>query len=136
MKSLKLNYILGICAAIFYISACSKKNTPTPAKSNSIAGYWFGSADGGSFNQSFLLRANGTVKVYDFYYNPTSTDTTKAYDGVGTYTVAGSIITVNTSFPDGETFSATAQLNSTSNPTIMTFGTAASGYNGDVYKKQ
>ena len=136
MKSLKLSFILSICVTIFYISACSKKNNPTPTSANPVAGYWFGSADGGSFNQSFLLRTNGTVKVYDFYYNPTSTDTTKAYDGVGTYTVSGSIITVNTAFPDGETFSATAQLNLTSNPKTMTFGSAASGYNGDVYKKQ
>ena len=138
MKSLKFSAVVTLCVTVFYFSSCSKKSTPTPnpASGNSVAGYWFGSADGGAFNQSFLLRSNGSVKVYDFYYNPTSTDTTKAYDGTGTYTVSGNIITVNTTFPDGETFSATAQLNLTAAPKTMTFGSAASGYNGDVYRKQ
>ena len=136
MKHLKLGLIITFCTFL-YLTSCSKKSTPKPVTpASQVAGYWFGSADGGSFNQSFLLRNDGSVKVYDFYANPTSKDTTQAYDGIGTYTVTNNIITVNTAFPNGQTFSATAQVNLSSTPATLTFGNAASGYNGDVYRKQ
>lgn len=101
-----------------------------------MPGYWFGSANGGAFNQSFLLKANGTVKVYDFYYYPTSTGTTKAYDSTSIYTVSGSTIVIKTTFPNGQSFTGNAKLDLIANPKTMTFDSSNSGYSNDVYKKQ
>lgn len=122
-----------------WVAACKKSSdavTPANTTTSSVPGYWFGSAYGGQFNQSFLLRANGTLKVYDFYYNPTSADTTKAYDGTGTYTVTGNSITIKTTFPNGQTFSANAKLDLAASPKTMTFDNSSNGYVNDVYKKQ
>jgi len=136
MKHSKLILAIGLFTAIIYLTSCSKKSNPKPASPSSVAGYWFGTANGGAFNQSFLLKADGSLKVYDFYADPTSTDTTKAYDGTGTYSIKDNIITVNTVFDNGQTFSATALIDLKATPPTLTFGNAASGYNGDVYRKQ
>lgn len=94
-------------------------------------GYWFGSfINGGKINQSMLFTANGVVKVYDFYYYPTSTDTTIAYDGTGYWSVSGNALTVVDSFPDGEKFSSVSTLNLTTNPQTFTDNV------GNLYTKQ
>lgn len=144
MKSLALSRVALLGIAAVWFTACKKSDDAvTPATTNtgnsatsSVAGYWFGSAYGGAFNQSFLLKANGTVKVYDFYYYPTSTDTTKAYDGTGTYTVSGSAIVIKTTFPNGQSFTGNATLALTASPKTMTFDNSSNGYSNDVYKKQ
>ena len=134
MKHSKLILAISLFTAFIYVASCSKKSSPKPAPTSSVAGYWFISS-GGTFNQSFLLRANGTLKVYDFYANPTSTDTTIAYDGTGTYSVSGNILTITDTFPNGQTFSGTDLLNLTATPPTFT-DKSASGYNGAVYTKQ
>jgi len=136
MKQLKIISMALLCLFCIVFYSCKKSDTPKPVTNNTgIAGYWFGTANGGEFNQSFLLRTDGTLKVYDFYYAPTSTDTTKAYDGTGTYTVSGDLIVINTSFPNGETFKGTGIISKTSAPETFTMG-ISSGYNGDVYTKK
>jgi hypothetical protein len=135
MKNSKVILAIGLFTAFIYLAACSKKSTPKPVTpTSSIAGYWF-IASGGTFNQSFLLRTDGTLKVYDFYANPTSTDTTIAYDGTGTYAVNGNILTITDTFPNGQTFSGTDLLDLTASPPTFT-DKGTSGYNGAVYKKQ
>jgi len=111
-------------------SSTSPKATPTPIN---ITGYWFGSAYGGEFNQSYLLESNGTLKVYDFYYYPTSTDTSLALDGTGNYSVSGNSVKVNTSFSNGENFSLTGIIDTAVKPETITF---TSGNEVDVYTKQ
>jgi hypothetical protein len=116
MKHSKLILAMSLFAAFIYLASCSKKSTPKPATPTSrVVGYWFISS-GGAFNQSFLFRANGTLKVYDFYANPTSTDTTIAYDGTGTYSVSGNILTISDTFPNGQTFSGMDLLDLTASP--------------------
>jgi hypothetical protein len=135
MKHSKAILVMGLFTAFIYLASCSKKSTPTPTTPTStVVGYWFVSS-GGSFNQSFLLRANGTLKVYDFYANPTSRDTTIAYDGNGTYSVSGNILTITDTFPNGQTFSGTDLLDLTASPPTFT-DKGTSGYNGAVYTKQ
>ena len=144
MKSLTLSRVVLLGAAAVWFTSCKKGgDAVTPSTTNttnnatsSVPGYWFGSAYGGAFNQSFLLKANGTVKVYDFYYYPTSTDTTKAYDGIGTYTISGNTIVIKTAFPNGQAFTGTATLALTASPKTMTFDNSSNGYANDVYKKQ
>jgi hypothetical protein len=130
----KLNFIKIACVIVItgmYFYSC-KKSTDTPkTTTNSVVGYWFGSFDSGTVNQSFLLRSNGTLKVYDFYEDPSSTDTTMAYDGTGTYTVSGNTITISTAFPNGQTFpNSKATLNFNVKPPTFT------GTDGSVYTKQ
>jgi hypothetical protein len=129
MKKLKLIKIacVTLIAGMFFFSC--KKSAVKPVVTNSVVGYWFSSS--GSFNQSFLLRSGGTLKVYDFYQNPTSRDTTIAYDGTGTYSVSGNTITISTSFPNGQTFpNSKATLNFDVSPATFT------GADGSVYTKQ
>ncbi len=131
---------VGMFAAslgIFTFTSCQKSNnnpnkatTPTITAADSVAlGYWFGSFDG-NINQSMLFTSNGVVKVYDFYYHPTSTDTTIAYDGTGYWSVSGNQLTVVDSFPNGEKFTSVNTLNLTANPETFTDNT------GSVYTKQ
>lgn len=137
MKGFRFASVLLLGMVTIWGASCKKNNDNTKSSAgSSVTGYWFGSAYGGQFNQSFLIKANGTLKVYDFYYYPTSTDTTKAYDGTGTYTVNGNTITINTAFPNGQTFTGTATLNLTTNPQTITFDNSHNGYANDVYKKQ
>jgi len=120
MKKNNLLSILCLSAAsVFLFYSCSKSSgTPTPKKSTStttitnaqVAGYWFGSFDNKEYNQSVLLKSDGTLKVYDFYFNPTSTDTTQAYDGVGTFSIKGDTLITNTSFPNGQTFTGSINI--------------------------
>lgn len=137
MNQLKLSSIIVIVITCVLLYSCGKSNsTPKPVTpANGIVGYWFGSAYGGGFNQSFLLRADGTVKVYDFYYHPTSRDTTIAYDGTGTYTVSGDLIIINTSFPNGQAFKGSGIIAPNAAPETFTLGISP-GYNGDIYTKQ
>jgi len=105
-------------------------NTSKITAADSVAlGYWFGSFDG-NINQSMLFTSNGVVKVYDFYYHPTSTDTTIAYDGTGYWSVTGNQLTVVDSFPDGEKFTSVSTLNLSVTPETFTDNT------GSVYTKQ
>jgi hypothetical protein len=134
MKHSKLILAISLFTAFIYLASCSKKSTPKPAATSGVVGYWL-IKSGGTFNQSFLLRADGTLKVYDFYQNPTSTDTTIAYDGIGTYSVSGNILTITDTFPNGQTFSGTDLLDLTASPATFTDKTT-SGYNGAVYAKQ
>jgi len=131
MKNSKLILVMSLFTAFIYLASCSKKSTPKPTTTptNGAVGYWF-LASGGTFNQSFLFRADGSLKVYDFYANPTSTDTTIAYDGTGTYSVSGNLIKITDSFPNGQSFSGTNVLDLTATPPTMTDD------NGAVYKKQ
>jgi len=130
MKNSKLILVMSLFTASIYLASCSKKSTPKPTTpTNGAVGYWF-LASGGTFNQSFLFRADGSLKVYDFYANPTSTDTTIAYDGTGTYSVSGNLIKITDSFPNGQSFSGTNVLDLTATPPTMTDD------NGAVYKKQ
>lgn len=142
MKSVKNICLVLTAMCMVAVTACSKSSDKPPGNSGSgtsiIKGYWFGSANGGAFNQSFLFYSDGTLKVYDFYANATSHDTTQAYDGIGTYvydSIAKSI-TVNTSFPNGQKFSSTAKVNTGVNPMTMTFPPSSDGYSSDVYTKQ
>jgi hypothetical protein len=129
----KLNFIKIACVMIITgmaLYSCKKSTeSPKTTPTNSVVGYWFSSS--GSFNQSFLLRSGGTLKVYDFYQNPTSRDTTIAYDGTGTYSVSGNTITISTSFPNGQTFpNSKATLNFNASPPTFTSA------DGSVYTKQ
>jgi hypothetical protein len=132
MKKFKLTRItcvIAIMATIF--CSCKKSDQKPTTTTNSVVGYWFGSFDAGTVNQSFLLRADGTLKVYDFYENPSSRDTTIAYDGTGTYSVSGNTITISTSFPNGESYpNSKATLDFTATPPKFT------GTDGSVYVKQ
>jgi hypothetical protein len=112
--SLTIKLITVIGAACF-VWSCGKTDGPAPdakkptttsstVTSAEVPGYWFGSFQSGTINQSILFRSNGTVKVYDFYYNPTSTDTTQAYDGTGTWEIKNNKVYVQDSFPNGESF--------------------------------
>jgi hypothetical protein len=135
MRHSKLILAIGLFTAFIYLASCSKKSTPKPTTPTSpVVGYWF-ITSGGQFNQGFLLRADGTLKVYDFSQDPTSTDTTKAYDGIGTYSVSGNILTITDTFPNGQTFSGTDLLDLTASPPTFT-DKGTSGYNGAVYSKQ
>lgn len=132
MKKINLSAIM--CAFIFSATlfcSCSKSKDKPAAAANSIVGYWFGSFNKGTVNQSVLYRSDGTMKVYDFFNNPTSRDTTIAYDGTGTYSVSGNTLTTSDSFPDGQSFQGTATINFNVTPPTIT-----DNKTGDVYTKQ
>ena len=130
----KINLSALMCGFIFSATlfcSCSKSKDKPATAAISVVGYWFGSFDNGTINQSALYRSDGTMKVYDFYNSPTSRDTTIAYDGTGTYSVSGNTLTTSTSFPNGQSFQGTATINfNTTPPTIKDNKT------GDVYTKQ
>ncbi len=134
MKHSKPILVISVFTAFIYVASCSKKSTPTPVATSGAVGYWF-ITSGGTFNQGILLRANGTAKVYDFYQNPTSKDTTMAYDATGTWSLSGNILTITDTFPNGQTFSGTNLLDLTKSPPTFT-NNGTSGYNGAVYTKQ
>ena len=138
MKKVNLLSVLCLSAAsVFLFYSCKKsstkpKSTSTTITNAQVAGYWFGSFDNKEYNQSVLLRSDGTLKVYDFYYNPSSTDTTTAYDGTGTYTIKGDTLITNTAFPDGQKFTGSVNiLNIKASP--ETYSVVGSD---DVYIKQ
>jgi hypothetical protein len=132
---------LGLIAFFLVLfTSCSKSNDlkkspgsgSTITSQDSVAlGYWFGSFDAGAYNQSYLLTSDLKVKVYDFYYYPTSTDTSIALDGYGYWSVSGNQLTIVDSFSNGEKFTSVNTLNSTGSPETFTDNTA-----GDVYSKQ
>ena len=131
MKKLnKTTLLLVMAAALAFTLSCSKKSNPKPANAN-VTGYWFGyfMSGGSKINQSILFYSNGKIKVYDFYENPTSTDTTQALDGYGTYSVSGNKVSTKDSFANGEAFSDNGTV-STGNPQTITFS------EGDVYTRQ
>jgi hypothetical protein len=138
MKNFNLTVkLMALTGIVCFVWSCGKKAdpTPTPPKtttstitSSQVTGYWFGSFDSGSINQSILFRTNGTVKVYDFYYNPTSTDTTQAYDGTGTWTIKNNKVYVQDSFPNGEAFTDSA--------TLKTGPPAQLDFTGGLYTEQ
>jgi len=135
MKKISITALSLLIMSTSLFLSCSKSSTSpkTTTTSINITGYWFGSAYGGEFNQSYLLRSDGTLKVYDFYYYPTSTDTTMALDGTGNYVVTGNSVNVNTSFSNGEKFSVTGIIDTAVKPETITF---TSGTEVDVYTKQ
>lgn len=127
---------------VMHIVSCKKSNdnsgngksgdaTNLTAADSLALGYWFGSFDQGSYNQSMLFTPNGKVKVYDFYYHPTSTDTTIAYDGYGYWSVSGTTLTVVDSFDNGQKFTSIMSINTTASPETLTDNNT-----GDVYHKQ
>jgi hypothetical protein len=124
MKKINLPLILCLGALICSFSqACTKSNVkpknPTPA--GTIAdGYWFGSftnTNGLGGGEGILFRANGTLRVYDFYTQGTLSDTTQAaYIGNGTYTVNGTSLTFNFEFNGPLDFSGTGTINTSGSP--------------------
>lgn len=133
MKKINLSVIMcGCILSVTLFCSCSKSKDKPATAANSVVGYWFGSFGNGTINQSILFRSDGTIKVYDFYNNPTSRDTTIAYDGTGTYSLSGNTLTTNSSFPNGQTFpGSTATVNFNATPP-----TFKDDKNGDVYTKQ
>src|SRR5665213_1530959 len=133
MKKINLSAIMcGFILSVTLFCSCSKSKDKPASATNSVVGYWFGSFDNGTINQSILFRSDGTLKVYDFYNNPKSTDTTIAYDGTGTYSVNGTTLTTHTSFPNGQKFTGgTATINFDVTPPTFKVNVG-----GDVYTKQ
>ncbi|MCU0471631.1 MAG: hypothetical protein MUF58_23920 [Arcicella sp.] len=81
-------FILGLFTSLALIQSCSKSEAPAP----SMVGYWVGKYGNGSGaaqrDLSYLLYANGTMRIYD----GNNTDTAKADKGKGTYFVSGTKI--------------------------------------------
>jgi len=134
---LTLLWVVALSSLILHSCSKSSDTNPAPKKVTSgggvsnanVAGYWFGSFDGG-IHQSFLFHGDGSLKVYDFYYQPASKDTTIAYDGTGTFTVKGDTITTHTAFPNGQTFTSVGIISISSSVSTIDFGST------DIYTKQ
>lgn len=126
----KLTLLSTLCLSMVsatIICSCSKKNEAKPVVSAAslAVGYWFyypalyGNGNTG-WNGGMLLRSDGTERTYDFYYHPTSTDTTNAFVGNGTYTLKGDSIFISTVYPDGEKFYPSGVINKSAVPLTLT----------------
>ena len=133
MKKLNLSVIM--CGFIFSATlfcSCSKSKDKPATAANSVVGYWLGKWDSAPVAQGILFRSDGTLKAYNFDIPLTSTDSTIAYDGTGTYSVNGNTLTYSTSFPNGQTFpGSTAAINFNATPP-----TFKDNKTGVVYTKQ
>jgi hypothetical protein len=124
----KQNLCLAMClmvlTAAFY--SCSKSAAVKPkttTKHQTIAeGYWYGSftdAANTKVPESMLFRNDGTCTNYDFFQKPSVTDTTKSYDGQGTYILQGNGVTFTFTYPNGQVFSGSGTINTNNSPATM-----------------
>jgi hypothetical protein len=116
----KISYaVLSASILITFFAACGKSSVK-PVESTTAAGYWFTSTTtGAAWNGGMLLKSNGTTRVYDFYSIPTSTDTTKAYIGNGTWKIKGDSVYLTTIYSNGQTFTGTGYLDLKSTPNVI-----------------
>ncbi len=125
----KLNFRLAIClmvlATVFY--SCSKSAAVKPktvTKHQTIAeGYWYGSfTDPANTKvpESMLFRDDdGTCTNYDFFLKPSLTDTTKSFNGQGTYVLQGNGVTFIFTYPNGQVFSGKGTIDTNNSPATM-----------------
>jgi len=97
MKSTTLRFSTLLLALAFFIASChkDKDETPTP----SVVGYWKGNWGGTTGTPtepwSFLVRSNGTLRIYD------GPDTAAASKAEGIYALTGQTLTVNYNYGSG-----------------------------------
>ncbi|MDE3213508.1 MAG: hypothetical protein KGM98_09765 [Bacteroidota bacterium] len=116
---------------VMSIFSCSKKNaTTTP----SVVGYWAGVYGNGiatpSIFYSFLIRSNGTVRIY-----ANNADTAAADLAVGNYSYTSSTITINKySYINGTgTYSVTGTLSADGKTWSGTWGAGANTTGGGTF---
>jgi hypothetical protein len=129
MKKFTSGFCPTALLAVLMFTACKKDNVDAP----SIQGYWIGKYGGlteypASF-YAFLVRANGTVRVY-----ANISDTANATKGEGTYTFLNGKFNATYQYKGVSTiYNATATATTSFSMLEGTWGSAASYTNGGKF---